>query len=218
MMNKTIRQMPLPGTPYPVPQAWEADHAALARRAAAEGIVLLKNEDHVLPLAPGSRLGLYGAGAVHTVKGGTGPGDVNERHSVTIREGLEAAGLKICSTDWLDAYENVYAKARSDWKQKVLDKCGGITENGMEFFAAYSTTPFSLPAGPAVTASEAETETALYVLARIAGEGCDRSAGPGDYCLSGEEHIMLAELCRMYKNVVVLINAGGVVDLSFLDD
>ena len=218
MMNKTIRQMPLPGTPDPVPQAWEADHAALARRAAAEGIVLLKNEDHVLPLAPGSRLGLYGAGAVHTVKGGTGSGDVNERHSVTIREGLEAAGLKICSTDWLDAYENVYAKARSDWKQKVLDKCGGITENGMEFFAAYSTTPFSLPAGPAVTASEAETETALYVLARIAGEGCDRSAGPGDYCLSGEEHIMLAELCRMYKNVVVLINAGGVVDLSFLDD
>lgn len=215
-MNRTIRQMPLPGTPDPAPEAWEAEHGSLARRAAAEGIVLLKNEDGVLPLAPGSTVALYGAGAVHTVKGGTGSGDVNERHSVTIREGMEAAGFRLSTADWLDAYENVYAKARSDWKQTVLDKCGGTTENGMAFFMAYSTTPFSLPAGPAVTPSQAET--AVYVIARIAGEGSDRSAGPGDYCLSDEEHTMLADICRLYKNVVVLINAGGVVDLSFLDE
>lgn len=215
-MNRTIRQMPLPGTPDPAPEAREAEHGSLARRAAAEGIVLLKNEDGVLPLAPGSTVALYGAGAVHTVKGGTGSGDVNERHSVTIREGMEAAGFRLSTADWLDAYENVYAKARSDWKQTVLDKCGGTTENGMAFFMAYSTTPFSLPAGPAVTPSQAET--AVYVIARIAGEGSDRSAGPGDYCLSDEEHTMLADICRLYKNVVVLINAGGVVDLSFLDE
>ena len=215
-MNRTIRQMPLPGTPDPAPEAREAEHGSLARRAAAEGIVLLKNEDGVLPLAPGSTVALYGAGAVHTVKGGTGSGDVNERHSVTIREGMEVAGFRTSTADWLDAYENVYAKARSDWKQTVLDKCGGTTENGMAFFMAYSTTPFSLPAGPAVTPSQAET--AVYVIARIAGEGSDRSAGPGDYCLSDEEHTMLADICRLYKNVVVLINAGGVVDLSFLDE
>lgn len=215
-MKRTIRQMPLPGTPDPAPQAWEAEHAALARRAAAEGFVLLKNEDGVLPLTPGSAVALYGAGAVHTVKGGTGSGDVNERHSVTVREGMEAAGFDIRSAAWLDACEEVYAKARADWKQAVLDKCGGSTKNGMEFFMAYSTTPFSLPAGPAVTPCDADT--AVYVLARIAGEGSDRNAGPGDYCLSDEEHAMLADICRMYKNVVVLINAGGVVDLSFLDE
>ena len=59
-------------------------------------------------------MALYGAGAVHTVKGGTGSGDVNERRSVTVREGMEAAGFDIRSAAWLDAYEEVYAKARAD--------------------------------------------------------------------------------------------------------
>ena len=57
----------------------EPAHRLLARTAAAEGFVLLKNENSLLPLAKGSKLGLYGAGSVMTIKGGTGSGDVNER-------------------------------------------------------------------------------------------------------------------------------------------
>ena len=63
-----------------------------------------ENEENLLPIPKGSRLGLYGAGAVKTVKGGTGSGDVNERHSVTIYEGLTNAGYQITSGQWLDSY------------------------------------------------------------------------------------------------------------------
>lgn len=214
-MDRKIKQRGLPGVPTLEPRAYEQEHAALARRAAAEGMVLLKNEGGLLPISMETALALYGAGAVKTVKGGTGSGDVNERYSVTVWEGLKKAGYRITSGDWLKEYEAVYEQARQDWKAEVLRK-NEEWENGPDFFAAYSTTPFYLPVGTQVTGTEADI--AVYVLSRIAGENKDRTAGDGDYCLSDEEHKMLADICNLYKRVVVVLNAGGVVDLSFLDE
>ena len=79
-------------------QPHEEAHKALAYRAAAESIVLLEN-DGVLPLKPG-KVALFGAGAELTVKGGTGSGEVNERHSVSIAEGLEKAGFTNILSMW----------------------------------------------------------------------------------------------------------------------
>ena len=79
------------GTHETIPSARERTHAALARRAAASGIVLLKNTG-VLPLEPVSAVALFGTGASRTVKGGIGSGDVNNRANVSIFEGLQAAG------------------------------------------------------------------------------------------------------------------------------
>ena len=90
----------------------------------------------------------------------------------------------------------------------------------MDFFTVYSTTPFKMPAGDPIQkpAEGEDTENAIYVLSRIAGEGSDRTADKGDYDLSEEEHQMLADICAYYKNVVVVINAGAQVDLSFMDE
>lgn len=215
MKTKQIRARTLPGTNTLVPQPYETEHAALSRRAAAEGFVLLKNESQLLPLQKGSALALYGAGAAKTVKGGTGSGDVNERYCVSIYEGLKNAGFVITSEDWIEAYERIYEQARQDWKAEVLGKYDG-SGAGTDFFTAYSTTPFYLPTGPKV--NKTKTETAVYVLSRIAGENADRTVSGGDYLLSMEEYAMLAEICRLYQHVILLINTGGVVDLSFLDE
>lgn len=215
-MCRIMKQRNFPGTPDIAPRPYEAGHAALARRAAAEGIVLLKNDGQLLPLERGSKIALYGAGASKTIKGGTGSGDVNERYSVTVYEGLKNAGYPITSEAWLREYEDVYQQARLIWKQEVLSKIGSEQDGGMEFFEAYATTPFYLPTGTAVTKTDADA--AIYVLSRIAGEGADRMAGGGDYCLSGEEHQMLADICSLYEKVIVILNTGGVVDLSFLDE
>ena len=65
----------------------------VAYRAACESIVLLRNEQ-VLPLQT-KKVALFGAGASRTIKGGTGSGEVNERHSVTILEGMKNRGFEI---------------------------------------------------------------------------------------------------------------------------
>lgn len=142
-----MKQRNFPGTPDIAPRPCEASHAALARRAAAEGIVLLKNDGQLLPLERGSKIALYGAGASKTIKGGTGSGDVNERYSVTIYEGLKNVGYPITSEAWLRKCEDVYQQARLIWKQEVLSKIGSEQDGGMEFFEAYATTPFYLPTG-----------------------------------------------------------------------
>ena len=91
------------GAPNPEKSQREFAHEALARRAAAEGFVLLKN-DGALPLQT-RKIALYGPGSRMTVKGGLGSGDVRERHSVSIEEGLKNAGFSFPTTLWMDRFE-----------------------------------------------------------------------------------------------------------------
>ena len=214
-MPRTILPHALPGAPDDAPRPYEAPHALLSRRAATEGFVLLKNENDVLPLRPGSRVALYGAGACRTVKGGTGSGDVNERYRISIWEGLKSAGLEIVTEDWLRACDRMYDDARAAWRDAVYAKYDAIQPEGGTFFDAYATTPFDSPAGPAI--ERVEADTAIYVLARVAGEGADRFNAPGDYLLTDAERDMLADICANHRDVIVLLNTGGVVDLSFMD-
>ena len=197
----------------------EKDNAILAREAAAEGFVLLKNEAQTLPLKPGTKIGLYGAGAVRTIKGGTGSGDVNNRYNVNIYDGLKNAGYEITSVEWLDGYDSCYIQARESWKSEIFRK---LTEecNG-NFFEAYSTTPFSMPAGAAIdeaAAKEDGAEIGMYVLARIAGENADRRDEAGDYYITEEERAQIAALCEAYEKVILVVNTGGLIDLAFTDE
>lgn len=210
---RKIKKRTFTGTKTTEPAGYEQEHRLLARRAAAEGMVLLKNENQVLPLKKGSKIALFGAGAGRTIKGGTGSGDVNERESVTIYAGLKDAGYEIVNPKWMEVYEEMYVSARYAWRDEILKK---VNEDQMNFFDAYSTTPFYLPTGPKAEGSEADT--AIYVISRIAGEGIDRFHKEGDYLLTEEERIMLRDICTCYEKVIVAVNAGGVIDLSFLDE
>ena len=218
-MTRTLKERTFSGTTNPEIQPWETEHRKLARRAAAEGIVLLKNKEGILPLKAGSTVALYGAGAGKTIKGGTGSGDVNEREKVSICQGMKNAGFQITTEDWINSYDKIYDQARQDWKKDILSRTGEGADT-MDFFSVYSTTPFIMPAGDPIQkpAEGANTDTAIYVLSRIAGEGADRIADKGDYYLKDEEYEMLANICAYYRNVIVVINAGAQVDLSFMDE
>lgn len=122
----------------------EIAHRPIARRAASEGFVLLKNENNVLPLAKGSKVGLYGVGAANTVKGETGSGDVNERHSVTIWEGLKAANFDITSEEYLNSSVGVYNQARKDWADLLRREA---KNDPMGVMGAYMKNAFMIPAG-----------------------------------------------------------------------
>ena len=217
---RTLKERTFSGTTNPEVQPWETEHRQVAREAAAEGIVLLKNEDQILPLKAGSAVAIYGAGAGRTIKGGTGSGDVNEREKVSIFQGMKNAGYEVTNEEWIESYDGIYEKARQDWKNDIVTRSGGNGGDVMNFFNTYSTTPFIMPTGdPIKKPAEGEkADTAIYVLSRVAGEGADRNAAAGDYYLKEDEHQMLADLCAYYKDVIVVVNAGGQVDLSFMDE
>ena len=163
------------GTLNPDLSERERTHAALARQIAADGCVLLKNEG-LLPLGK-VPVALLGSGAVKTVKGGIGSGDVNSRHTVSIFEGFENAGVPLTSRKWLSDYESSYTQAREDWKAVILEQAK-IVDN---CFDAYSANPFVLPEGrPIAEADLAGAQAAVYVVSRLAGENKDRRLTDGD--------------------------------------
>lgn len=217
-MNRTIKQQILPGVPYPQERDYEIRNRQLARAAAAEGMVLLKIDNNILPIPKGTSIALYGAGAAHTLKGGTGSGDVNSRGTVSILEGLRNAGYRIATQDWLDAYDEAYAQARAAWRESVWQKEAQMREaddSGFHFFFAYTETPFLFPVGD--LPEKAEAETAIYVLSRQAGEGKDRADCSGDFTLSEQEERVIERICALYPHVLIVLNTGGIVDLSFVD-
>ena len=213
---RTIKTRHFTGTTDNTVTKRELDNRKVARRAAAEGMVLLKNEGQLLPLKEGSKVALYGVGASRTIKGGTGSGDVNERETVSIYQGMKNAGFEITTEDWIKDYDEQYQAARYAWRDEIEKKTASLEDEVVGFFNVYSTTPFRMPAGAAVTKTDADV--AIYILSRVAGEGADRFDEAGDYYLTEEEKKQLADICGMYKHVIVAVNTGGLADLSFMDE
>ena len=198
------------GTREEQPSERELMHGKLARKAASEGIVLLKNEG-ILPLKKDTAAALLGYGAEKTVKGGIGSGDVNNRKNISIYQGLKEAGVKIVSEDWISDYHNRYEQAREVWKEKVLEEAKKVDNP----FDAYASNPFIMPEGRPVSEMDIqEAEIVVYVISRISGEGKDRRLEKGDYYLSEREEKDILFLNSRSVPIVLLINAGGPVELT----
>lgn len=194
----------------------EQRHRILAREAAEESIVLLKN-DGVLPLPTGIPVALFGAGAGLTIKGGTGSGDVNVRHSVSIYDGFTLARVRVTSKDWIEDYEERYELARQAWKRQILDECGGTTD-GQLFFDTYTSHAFEMPEGRPIEDTDVQdAKTAVYVISRVAGEGSDRHLAKGDYYLTDHELEDIRVLATLVEKIVIVINAGAPIDLTALE-
>lgn len=198
------------GTLAQQPSERELAHGRLAREAAAEGIVLLKNEG-ILPLAMSAPVALFGGGADRTIKGGTGSGDVNNRESISIYRGFIDAGISVTSTDWLWDYQKRYEAARDAWKAKVLEDVRHVDNP----FDAYASNPFSLPEGRKITAGDLEgAAAAIYVISRISGEGKDRRRAEGDYYLSLKEQEDILYLNQEDIPIVLILNTGAPIELT----
>lgn len=89
-------------------------------------MTLLEN-DGTLPLAGAGKVAVYGNGVRHTVKGGTGSGDVNTRTVVTIEQGLKEAGFEILTGKWLDEYDKVLADAQAAYQAELAKKQRSFT-------------------------------------------------------------------------------------------
>ena len=194
------------------PTQMERRHDLLARKAAAMGMVLLQN-DGVLPIKPG-KIALYGGGARHTVKGGKGSGDVNNRETITVETGLEQGGFTITTKAWLDKCDRAFAEDDIAWKAEI-DAISKRRQVARVF--AYLETVHLWCEPPAILEQDIpdDTDTAIYIIARRNGERADRIAEKGDYYLFDSERDAIALLRRRFANLIVVLNTGGVIDTSF---
>lgn len=187
---------------------YEIKHNEYLRSVGAECTVLLK-KDECFPVDKPSPIALYGSGARNTIKGGTGSGEVNSRFYVTVQQGLEEAGFEILSKKWLDEYGHMRAQEYENFKARVKEEAKEQHQNIMIYSMGKSMEEpeYQIPL-------DAVCDTAIYVLSRISGEGADRQAISGEILLSETEIRDILECNKKYEKFMLVLNVGGVVDLS----
>ncbi len=182
--------------------AGSSRHIALCREAACEGTVLLKNERDVLPLKKGTKLAIFGIAQIDYVRGGGGSGEVYCEYIRNIYEGLREKNDRVSIFHKLSLY---YQNAVLEQYEKGLDY-GRLTEAPV----------------PDELLSEAKefTDTALITICRYSTEGQDRrNDGTDDYYeLSIPEKEMVKKVTASFKNVIVTLNTGAMIDTSWFAD
>jgi len=191
----------------------EEKNQAISYQAACEGIILLENNG-ILPMKA-DKVALYGAGAGKTIKGGSGSGEVIERHAVTILEGLESRGFEIVTKSWLARYDTLWEQERETFITSMQKK---LRKFNTQMLAELMAAEYRYPYGDAIRNEDLsnETNTCIYVLSRQSGEGKDRR--DEDYRISSAELAHLKTLNEHYRHIILLINTGASFDMSFVKD
>ena len=187
---------------------YEKKHTEAVKKSLAECTVLLK-KDGTFPLEQPGKIAAFGSGVRYTVKGGTGSGEVNSHYAVNIEEGLKQAGFEITTGAWLDAYDQTRIEAKKAFVRQMKAEAKATHQNVM-IYAMGKAMPepnYEIPL-------EGEGDTAIYVLSRISGEGNDRPVEEGDIKLSASEKRDILALNAQYSKFMLVLNVGGVVDLS----
>lgn len=187
---------------------YEKEHIGLLRDSLAECTLFLR-QNGAFPLETPGRIAAYGNGVRHTVKGGTGSGEVNSRYSVNVEQGLKGAGFTITTGRWLDAFDQVEQDAQKAFVKEIKERAKKKhTMAILEGMGAVMPQPeYDLPL-------DGEGDTAIYVLSRISGEGNDREPIPGDIRLTDSEAKTILALDAKYEKFMLVLNVGGVVDLT----
>ena len=183
-------------------------HAAIARTAAAEGMVLLKNNNNILPFSKAiKQLAAFGITSYDFVSGGTGSGHVNEAYTISLVQGLSNAGYKL-DEGLSNAYQTYVTgeKAKQPKKnffEEFINPTPRVTEMTID--------------NNLINSKAATDDIALITIGRNAGEGSDRKV-ENDFNLKEEEIKLIENVSNAFraknKKVVVIINAGGVIEVA----
>lgn len=175
-----------------------------AAETAAEGIVMLKNDNTALPVAKDEEIAVFGRIQLDYYKSGTGSGGMVNVHKVTgIVDGLLESGAKI-NTELLEFYKNQAEEQPFD----LGDGWGDEPWCQQEFALTDE-----------IVAKAAETSAAaVVVIGRTAGEEHDNKAEDGSYYLTDGERDMLNKVRGGFKRMIVLLNVGNIMDMGFVDE
>jgi beta-glucosidase len=186
-------------------------HAAVSRKAATEGMILLKNEGSTLPIGKLVKsIAAFGNITYNTIAGGTGSGAVNKAYTISVYQGLVNAGYNL-DAGLNNAYVNFFKDARE--RQLKQQQTTGRRNNG------------GMPEMPVSDSLINETakhaDIAIITIGRNAGEGSDRNL-ENNYNLTPAEKEQFKKIADGFhaqgKKVIALLNIGGVIDMNEWQD
>ena len=178
-------------------------YASVARKAQAEGIVMLENRDNALPLKKGSRIALFGRSQFRYYKSGTGSGGmVNTTYVTGIREAILEREAYVLAPSLEKAYEQWLPDHPFD------EGCGWGTEPWFQEEMEVSR--------ELVNAAAGEADAAVVIIGRTAGEDQDNKPEGGSYYLTQKEETMLERVCAAFPRTIVLLNVGNIIDMKWV--
>ncbi len=179
--------------------------AEFCRKVAAEGAVLLRNEEEVLPLQREDNVAVFGRCQIDYYRSGTGSGGaVNVAYTTNLLDGLRKSGRVTINEEVAAAYEV--------WiKENPFDNGGG----------GWACEPWCQKEMPVseelVKKAAATSDKALMVLGRTAGEDKDNAVEEGSYLPTQEELTVLRRITTHFSKVILVFNVGNIMDMSFLN-
>ncbi len=179
-------------------------HTTLSRLAACEGMVLLKNEEKLLPLKRGTNVALFGKGCVAYVKGGGGSGDVYCEYVRSIYDGFvqkQQEGKAIVNSAVSDFYNNYVAE----------ETAAGRPITGVNVRSE------PIPSTELIKSAAEVSDVAVITISRFSTEGTDRAL-EGDYYLSAEEKELIEKVTQVFEKTVLVLNVGAATESSYFKD
>lgn len=177
---------------------------SVCRKAAAEGAVLLKNDNKVLPFKKGEKISVFGRTQIDYYKSGTGSGGlVNVLYVTNIIDSLKKCDEIEINEELLDTYK--------EW----------LKENPFDVGEGWASEPWcqkEMPISKELAEKcAANSDKALVCIGRTAGEDKDNHNEAGSYQLNDEEKAMLSAVCSVFDKVCVILNVGNIIDMSFVE-
>ena len=180
-------------------------YAKAARQAAAEGCVLLSNENEALPLKEGEHIAVFGRNQLNYYKSGTGSGGmVNTAYVTGILEALQKEPQLFVDEELCAVYQA--------WEK----------EHPFDAGAGWAQEPWyqeEMEVSPSLASEAAKrNDAALILIGRTAGEDKDNGEEEGSWFLTGKERELLKTVCAAFSRTIVLLNVGNIIDMSWMEE
>ena len=202
-----------------------------------EGVVMTKNNDSFLPIAP-QKINVFGWASTNPIYGGTGSGTVDTTTAIGILQGLQNAGFET-NSELSDMYVNYRADRPvisinngqdwtlpeipvADYPQEVLDRAKEFSDVAVLVFSRTGGEGTDLPEdmGPIMDGSTMEIGT-KYTKGTYTNNSTkydDFEAGQSYLELSKTEKDLVDMVCGLFDNVIVVYNGANTMELGWTND
>lgn len=183
-----------------------------------DGIVLLKNDDNLLPLDTNNTLSIFSVSSVNLVSGGSGSGSGSFELTADLKEGLEASGYKVNQKLW-DFYKTGAGS--------TYGRGPGVINYGEDLDWSINECPLNVITADSSLVESFKGTKAVFVLSRTGGEGGDEARDMAAYGGKSGEHYLepnkeeleiIDYLNKNFDDVIILLNSNNTMELGWIND